>query len=160
MLCYSNGTNKNRGLVQFRSFWLPKCRPYVYIHVGLNEKVPRRRAVHRHSRQPSIQVTGIWWERHLGCAMVKAAKADAPVPAATPSTPPPTTSSTPTIRGAGDLHQLCHHQYQCATATHVSDRRTSVNMNSLYMAYWSTVDNLLAHVRWRVTASGGHGFNN
>jgi len=48
------------------------------------------------------------------------------------------TSSTPAIRGAGDLHQtVCHYQYQRTTARHVSDRRTSANMNSLYMAYWS-----------------------
>jgi len=37
--------------------------------------------------------------------MVKAAEADAPVPAAMPTTQPltPTTSLTPAIRGAGDL---------------------------------------------------------
>jgi len=37
--------------------------------------------------------------------MVKAAEADAPVPAATPSMPTSATSSTPAIRGAGDLRQ-------------------------------------------------------
>jgi len=124
------------------------------------EKVPRRRAVRHHSRQPSIQVTGVWWEWCPGRAMVKTAEADAPVPAATPSTPMPyvTDSRHP---GAGDLRQtVCHYQYQRATAMHVSDRRMSVNMNSLYMAHWSTVDNLLAHVRWSVTASGRCGFNN
>jgi len=64
--------------------------------------------------------------------MVEAAEDGAPVPAETPSTPMPTTSSTPAIRGAGDLRQtVCHYQYQRATATHVSDRRTSANMNSL-----------------------------
>jgi len=37
--------------------------------------------------------------------MVKAAEADTPVPAAMPSVPTLTTSSTPAIRGAGDLRQ-------------------------------------------------------
>jgi len=37
--------------------------------------------------------------------MVKVAEADAPVSAATPSTPMPTTSLTPAIRDASDLRQ-------------------------------------------------------
>jgi len=69
--------------------------------------MPRRRAVCRNSRQPSIQVTGVWREWRPGRAMVKAAEADTLVPTATPSTPmpPPSTSSTPAIRGAGNLRQ-------------------------------------------------------
>ena len=43
------------------------------------------------------------WRANVGKS---AAEADAPVPAATPCTPTPTTSSTPAIRGAGDLRQL------------------------------------------------------
>jgi len=117
---------KSRFGFQFRSFWLPKCQPCI----GLTEKVTRRRAVRRHSRQPSIQVTGVWWERRPGHAMVKAAEADAPVPAATPSTPTPTRSSTPAIRVAGDLRQTTPLPIPTRHATHVSDWWTSVNMNS------------------------------
>jgi len=56
---------KSRFGFQFRSFWLPQCRPSI----GLTEKVPQRRAVRRHSCQPSIQVRGVWWEWRLGRAM-------------------------------------------------------------------------------------------
>jgi len=79
--------------------------------------------------------------------MVKAAEADAPVPAVTPSTPTPTTYRLPSSAVPGIFAKLRHYQYQHATATHVSDIQTSANMVSLHVAYWSTVDSRLAHMR-------------
>jgi len=121
---------KSRFGFQFRSFWLPKCRPCI----GLTEKSattkscasPRLSTLDSSHRCLMRTTSGAcdgedcWSRRPCTCS-------DAI------TTPTPTTPWTPAIRGAGDLRQTTPLPYQRATATYVSDRRTLANTHELFV---------------------------
>ena len=104
-------------------FWLPKCPPYI----GLTEKVHWRRAVHCHSRQPSIQVTGVWWEWRL-FRLLK----PTPFYLQQRHLRRRHTSWTPAVRCAGDLRQTtplpvpARHSNACQWLTDVCQHELSV----------------------------------